>query len=112
MVAHQFWTRRPANAEEAISAFKTQSKTLASVSPGESPLIARREPFSQALERVDDTLTERERRELIRYGTLDDLRREGDCWAVESSGSFGNGIIGYLDAETGLLVFVWIVPEG
>jgi hypothetical protein len=71
-----------------------------------------RQPFAEAWKRVDDTLTEKERKSQIIYGTLDGLRTaKGDCWAVQYFADF-DGIIGYLDARTGRLVFLWIPPEG
>lgn len=66
-----------------------------------------------AFARIDDTLTERERKQLIIFGTLNTLENhEGTCWAVRSSGGFGSELVGYLDQETGEAVLIWIVPEG
>ena len=86
-------------------------KSLAAkLTNGEKLSVARR-PFSQALERVQDSLMESEM-DLILHGTFEDLRRGGDCWDVLSYRSFGNVIEGYLDARRGELVFLWIFPEG
>jgi hypothetical protein len=72
----------------------------------------RRQPFAEAWKRVDGTLTEKERKSQVVYGTLDGLRSaKGDCWAVEYFAHF-DGIVGYVDARTGRLVFLWSPPEG
>lgn len=64
-------------------------------------------------QRIDGTLSLREREESILFGEIDDLRnRFGDCWEVTSFGRFGSGIEGYLDRATGKLLLLWIVPEG
>ena len=76
-------------------------------------LVARRIDFSEAFKQVKGTLTKEERKKLILYGSLADLRQEGECWAIES---FGNGmtseIAGYIDVKSGKLVFLWLIPEG
>jgi serine/threonine-protein kinase len=111
-----FWSNAPADAAEAIEVFWSQAQELGFKRPDNVDFIARREPFSKAFGRVDDTLTAAERRHAIQYGALDDLRRAGDCWAIGPQGPSGpyggSSLIGYLDTETGLLVFVWIAPEG
>ena len=52
-----------------------------------------------------------ERQTLILYGSLENLQRDGQCWAVQSVGGFAE-IAGYLDATTGELIFAWLIPEG
>jgi hypothetical protein len=117
----------PKTAEEARKAFQAQAtpivdKAMSKVKDAQKywrarivddkQLSARRRPYSEALKRVEDTLTEREKKDLILHGTLQDLRRQGDCWAIETTGSRGNELAGYLDARTGELVFLWLIPEG
>lgn len=64
-------------------------------------------------ERIDGTLTQVERESLILFGAINDLRgQSGDCWEIMSFGGFGNSIEGYLDANTGKLLVLWIAPEG
>ena len=72
---------------------------------------AHRSTYQASFQRVSGTLTERQRKQLILHGTLDDLKRGGECWTVGSYGGFME-IGGFLDAETGKLVFAWIIPEG
>ena len=68
---------------------------------------------TEAFGRIDNTLTVRERRQLILHGTLDSLKNhQGTCWAVRSFGGFGNELVGYIDRESGEPVLIWIVPEG
>ena len=71
----------------------------------------RRQPYSTALERVEDTLREDEKKNAIVYGTLDDLRKTGSCWHVEDGGH-KLSVIAYLDEKTGKLVFLWLTHEG
>ena len=64
-------------------------------------------------QRIDGTLTEKERQQLILSGEIDDLRNQsGDCWEIMTIGGIGSGIEGYIDAATGELLVLWIVPEG
>ena len=74
----------------------------------------RRQQFSEAFKRIDGTLTPREKASGNYYllGKPDDLRRESQCWAVGHLGGGRVGITGYIEAETGELVFVWLLPEG
>lgn len=73
-----------------------------------------KQSFAEARRRVDGTLTEAERKTQVLHGTLDGLRRaRGECWAVEYHAPFSlGGVIGYLDDQTGRLVFLWSPPEG
>ena len=73
---------------------------------------ATRIPFNQALKLVDSTLTEKERKTLVLHGSLADLKRTDNCWAVKFRGNRGGDIVGYVASETGDLVFVWFAPEG
>jgi hypothetical protein len=75
-------------------------------------LKATRQSYKAARARIDETLTPAEKPNQIVHGALVDMSREGDCWTIESSGSSGREIVGYLDMATGRLVLVWIVPEG
>jgi hypothetical protein len=46
----------------------------------------------------------------ILYGTLARLEREGECWTVSSFGGLKTHIKGFLDVQTGELIFLWIPP--
>lgn len=116
----------PENATEALNQF--QSQALNSLPKHLTPelrefatnaikhrdhLHARRLTCQACFERVDGTLTHGERKSLILFGVIDDLKTNaGDCWEIMSFGSFGNSIEGYVDADTGRLLVLWIVPEG
>lgn len=50
--------------------------------------------------------------ELVIYGKVDDLIRDGECWAVFYSGLLSGGVSGCIDALTGQPVLVWVTPEG
>ncbi|MCH8047457.1 MAG: hypothetical protein IID44_27500 [Planctomycetes bacterium] len=71
----------------------------------------RRQPYSVALKRVVDTLREDEKDAIV-YGTLDDLRKKGDCWHIEDLRGSKMSVIAYLDSKSGKLVFLWQPPEG
>ena len=75
-------------------------------------LVARRQTFRASFERVDGTLLKPEREMLVLLGEISKLNRDGNCWAVQTTGTIGNELVGYLDAADGKLVFLWIVPEG
>ena len=76
-------------------------------------LHARRLTCQACFQRIDGTLTQEERQSLILFGTIDDLKTNaGDCWEIMSFGNFKNSIEGYIDADTGRLLVLWIVPEG
>jgi hypothetical protein len=72
----------------------------------------RRQKFADALARVNGTLRDDEKTRMILYGSVTDLDRAGDCWSVEQLRGFKSSIAGYLDATTGEVRFIWIVPEG
>jgi hypothetical protein len=72
----------------------------------------RRQPFTDALKRVENTLSPEEKKTAILRGTIPDLKREGDCWEVHFFDGFGNSLTGYLDPRTSKLVFLWVIPEG
>jgi hypothetical protein len=110
--------------QEARAAFPAQVRSVARTMPearrkmlesrlgDPKQLAVGRQSYAAALARVTDTLSDRERPNLIIYGTLTDLRRAGDCWALQSTGHFGSEFSGYVDVNTGRLVFLWIIPEG
>jgi len=76
-------------------------------------LSARLESYRRIYDRVKGTLTPSERETLVLHGALPDLNREGECWVIESfTGCPCSEIAGYVDAKTGRLVFVWVMPEG
>ena len=111
--------------DEAVAAFvsqwkelvepnipKAQMKYLPQLPAAKDRLSAKRSTYQACLSRVNDTLTEADRKSLIVFGSLPDLKREGDCWAIESLGGSKTGIAGYLDLTTGRLVFAWLMTEG
>jgi hypothetical protein len=76
-------------------------------------LYARRRAYRELYRSVNGTLSPVERRKLILYGSPADLNREGEGWVVESSSGCPCGeIAGCVDAKSGRLIFVWLVPEG
>jgi hypothetical protein len=76
-------------------------------------LGAQRKSGRACFERIDGTLSAKERESLLLFGKIEDMRDyPGDCWDVLSFGGFGNSINGYLDAKTNKLLLLWIVPEG
>ena len=76
-------------------------------------LSARRESYRKVYDRVNDTLTPSERETLILFGDLAELNGEGEGWVIESfNGCPCSEVAGYVDAKTGRLLFVWIMPEG
>lgn len=76
-------------------------------------LSARRATLREIFDRVSDTLTPSERQSLILFGSLGDLDRAGECWVIESFiGCPCSEVSGIVDAKTGQLIFVWIMPEG
>jgi hypothetical protein len=76
-------------------------------------LSARLESSRKVYERVKDTLGPSEQQTLILYGDLADLDREGEVWMIESfMGCPCSEVAGYVDAKTGRLIFVWVMPEG
>ena len=114
-----------AKPEEAVAAFVSQWKELVEpkipearmpylpqLPEAKDKLSARRSTYQACLSRVNDTVTEADRKSLIVFGSLPDLKRKGNCWAIESLGGSKTGIAGYLDPTTGKLVFAWLVPEG
>jgi hypothetical protein len=72
----------------------------------------RRQPFADALKRVENTLSPEEKKTAILRGTIPDLKRDGDCWEVHFFDGIGNSLTGYLDPRTSKLVFLWVIPEG
>jgi hypothetical protein len=76
-------------------------------------LSARLASYREIFKRVNDTLTASERERLILYGVPGDLDRAGKCWVIESvTGCPCSEISGCIDAKTGELIFVWVMPEG
>jgi hypothetical protein len=93
-----------------------QKKTLArgmSERVRTKKLSARRASYREMFDRVNDTLTASERESLILYGVPGDLDRAGECWVIESfNGCPCSEVSGCIDAKTGELIFVWVMPEG
>ena len=76
-------------------------------------LSAHLRSYREMFARVNDTLTASERESLILYGVPEDLDRAGQCWVIESfAGCPCSEVSGCIDAKTGELVFVWVMPEG
>jgi hypothetical protein len=76
-------------------------------------LSARLASYREIFKRVNDTLTASERERLILYGVPGDLDRAGECWVIESfTGCPCSEVSGCIDAKTGELIFVWVMPEG
>ena len=69
------------------------------------------QPYSVALERVEGTLRKDEKDAIV-YGTLDDLRKKGNCWRVEDARFSKRSVIAYIDVKSGKLVFAWRGREG
>jgi hypothetical protein len=93
-----------------------QKKTLAhgmSERVRTKKLSARLASYREMFERVNDTLTPSERKSLILHGALSGLDRAGECWVIESFTACPcSEVSGIIDAKTGQLIFVWIMPEG
>jgi hypothetical protein len=70
-----------------------------------------RQSYSDALERIEGTLRENEKKNAIVFGMLDDLRKDGDCWRVEDLRGY-HAMVAYLDANSGRLILLWRPPEG
>jgi hypothetical protein len=68
-------------------------------------------PCRAALARVNDTLGGSERVDLVLFGRIDALDRDGDCWQVGFAELF-NQVVGYVDPGSGGLLMAWFVPEG
>ena len=52
------------------------------------------------------------RRQLIAFGSPDALKPNVFLWAVYNLGTNDDGFEAYLDAGTGKLLLLWIIPEG
>jgi hypothetical protein len=95
---------------------ESQKKTLArnmSERVRTKTLSARLTSYREMFDRVNDTLTASERESLILYGVPGDLDRAGECWVIESFSSCPcSEVSGCIDAKTGGLIFVWVMPEG
>lgn len=118
-------TDMPRSAEEAAARFQTQALRVVRELPrGDQrdglldqlkdvqKLAAQRIKFAAAHARVESATRPEERARLIIHGKLDDLQTAGECWDVGYFVGLGSGIEGYLDAKTGQLKLLWIVPEG
>jgi hypothetical protein len=119
-------TKRVSDAEGAISHLRQIWRDLLSAKLEENPHFAllahqvfepgrvgaRRIKTSEAWQRISNSLTPVEKESLILLGRLDDLKRDRLVWAVTNVGDFGNGFEAYLDAGTGELLFLWVIPEG
>jgi hypothetical protein len=76
-------------------------------------LSARLASYREVYDRVNSTLSLSERKTLILHGALVDIDKAGECWVIESfTGCPCSEVAAYLDAKTGQLMFVWIMPEG
>lgn len=75
-------------------------------------LYAKLTDFGSCHQRIDGTLSETERKNLILKGEISDLLRAGQCWLIQSFGGFGSEVCGYMTEDTKELVLFWIVPEG
>jgi hypothetical protein len=72
-----------------------------------------RQSFAAAWNRVNGTLSAKEQQTRILYGTMDSLHSaKGECWTFEYLADPKGTLIGYLDAKSGRLVFLWHLPEG
>jgi hypothetical protein len=92
---------------------KTLARTMTERVRTRKTLSGRLASYREIHHRVDDTLTPSERKTLILYGALADLDRTGECWVIESfAGCPCSEVAGYIDAKTGRLMFVWLMPEG
>jgi hypothetical protein len=61
---------------------------------------------------VTITLSKQEKKQLILFGRLEDLRPDRKVWAITNPGDSGIGFEAYLDQNNGKLLFMWIIPEG
>jgi hypothetical protein len=115
----------PKTPNEAITAFQIQAKalvagltaeelrkTLESRLAASDKLEASRMTFSAARAHVIGSLTKRELKQRFLHGSIDDLRRGGDCWQVRSRDHIKANVEGYLEAKTGKLVLFRFLPEG
>jgi hypothetical protein len=115
----------PKTPKEAITAFQTQAKalvagltaeelrkTLESSLAASDKLEASRMTFSAARAHVVGSLTKGELKQRFLHGSIDDLRRRGDCWQVRSRDYIKANVEGYLEARTGKLVLFRFLPEG
>jgi RNA polymerase sigma factor (sigma-70 family) len=115
----------PRSAEEAIATFQVLAREAAAKAQPDArrqllesrlgstiKLKAVRQSFKEALARLHDTLTPAEMPNFIVHGAPVNVPDVGDCWTIESFGSGKSEVVGYLDAATGRLVLLWIVPEG
>ncbi|WP_395749839.1 hypothetical protein [Prosthecobacter sp.] len=115
----------PANDKEAVASFqrlwreslakKMESspyfKLLSHLHNEPGRVFARLQTSAYSLQRVSGSLSAGEMKQLIVFGTLDDLKPERQLWAVINPGG-GPGFEAYLDAKDGHLIFMWVVPEG
>jgi hypothetical protein len=76
----------------------------------QSLLVVRRQLCSRALGTLDRILPQSERATMIVHGSLDALRRDGECWTVEDSG-MGVAMIGCLDEPTWELLILANPPR-
>lgn len=72
---------------------------------------ARRLSYRTAYENVQSAYEGLDKPTVFYFGTDETLNRQGECWEVSDSGGY-HGIRGYLDADSGRLIFVWVPPEG
>lgn len=77
----------------------------------QSLLLVRRQPCSRALRILEGIVPESERSTMILHGSMDVLRRDGECWTVEDLATGGFGMIGHLDESSGELLVLADPPE-
>ncbi len=113
------------NVTAAIAAFQTQSlgKLPKELSPemkafvigqltDTAQLYCKRRSCESYYQELVGPFSHEEWRQWIYFGDLDDLRtHSGDCWVIHSGGKFTE-IGGCVDAETGKLLILLLLPEG
>ena len=66
--------------------------------------------FRVGYDRLNDTLMPAEKKQVVAFGRIEDLDRDGDCWEVESQ-FYPACFCAYFTPQ-GELIFAWHVPEG
>lgn len=78
---------------------------------GNCEFATRKIAYGEAAENVTNALTDPEQaKSAIRFGKVEDLKREGNCLEVTAS-QYPWTACGYLD-DNQKLIFLWTVPEG
>jgi hypothetical protein len=116
----------PRTPEEAVAAFRAiWRESLAKSLETNSHIVqlkhqvfeagrvgARIESSEASHKLVTMTLSKQEKKQLILFGNLEDLKPYRKVWAITNPGDFGNGFEAYLDQKDGKLLFMWLIPEG